>query len=243
MKQAKPHKIPHKNRRILPIESPLTSLASLEECGDTDLTSISLKSSKYRAVCRIVSTFSGNQKRYGSGCLIHPLWVLTAGHVVFNTGPDPTKPLAKSVNMAPSAEGGVNPYGALDSDDFRVFPGWTTSPSPSNDLALVRIPNQTLYSRVQSTIPLSLATDSQDIVLVGYPVRPTVLAYRNDGDGILSGNLLEYRLNSESGMSGGPVIRDLAVVGVHGYGTCPNSGLAITQKVLDWIKSILGEMP
>ena len=72
----------------------------------------------------------------GSGVLIAPEWVLTAGHVTFD---EPNLPW-ESLRFNPSADVGSNLMNFFDVDEVFVFPGFTGSESgggTGNDIALV----------------------------------------------------------------------------------------------------------
>ena len=89
------------------------------------------------------SDANGDSFIAGTGVLIHPEFVLTAGHVTFD---EPNLPW-ESLQFNPSADVGSNLMNFLDINEVFVFPGFTGSEAgggTGNDIALVRLSNPIL---------------------------------------------------------------------------------------------------
>jgi V8-like Glu-specific endopeptidase len=63
-----------------------------------------------------------NGKCIGTGWLIGPKTVMTAGHSVFDPRADGW---AKSIKVIPRMNGNIRPYGSRIATKFRSISGWT----------------------------------------------------------------------------------------------------------------------
>ncbi len=79
--------------------------------------------------------------RVGSGTLIDPLHVLTAGHVVFaqEIGAAAVHDWAEQLTVVPGYENGSSPFGTADAVLLHSWQGWTDSGDFSHDVGLVTL--------------------------------------------------------------------------------------------------------
>lgn len=185
---------------------------------------------------------------HGSGTLITPRVVLTAGHVPQG---------ASSVTVTP----GANFPAATAAQQRPASPGSQTSsvfhfhPNPSIDLALVVLPaaftRPTRFMMLQPRGDINTATL---LTIAGYPgvIPPPATApipgsmWRHT-DRLrvtdVTPTHLTYRIDTTAGQSGSPLwllgnngIRLLLGVHIQG-GTAANTGVRITCGVIDWIEA------
>ncbi len=90
----------------------------------------------WRVACRVYSIFPDDLAAVGSGILVGPRHVLTAGHVVYD---DLDGGRADFVEVAPGYEYGYAPYGYARAVDIKVFRGWEENEDFDYDLALITL--------------------------------------------------------------------------------------------------------
>ncbi len=183
----------------------------------------------------------------GTGSLIHPRVVLTAGHVVFDRdyGGDP---LSVDVTL-PGV--GTFPGVAVPTDQWRDQDSQTKSPISAFDFAAIFL-NSPLTTVPIVPVGLGLDLLGTQLTVVGYTGQdyPNVPFYGASAFPMPSAQdafRIAYPIDTLGGMSGGPVYSVDAsnrplLRGVHtsffdGHG----DGLRITQNVLNLIHEWLGQ--
>jgi len=68
----------------------------------------------------------------GSGVLIDPLHVLTAGHNVYSNGT-----WATSITVVPAYDNGTQPFGSASADELHAWAGWTVQRNYDHDLGII----------------------------------------------------------------------------------------------------------
>jgi len=202
----------------------------------------------WRRICALRITFPSGATYRGTGFLIGPRAVCTAGHCVYlhNQGG-----WARSVEVIPGCNGTSRPNGSATSSSFRSVAGWVTNKKPESDYGCVVLPAGAFSGRALGSFgfaafqaPTLLA---QSAVLAGYPGdKPfaEMWGMARKVKAVTSATLI-YDIDSVGGQSGAPVyiMRNGAryVVGIHNYGASTgNSATRVTQPVyqrmLAWSK-------
>jgi len=165
----------------------------------------------------------------GTGALVGPCHLLTAGHNVYNheqaNGPIGW---AKRMVFVPGLYEGSSgydelPYGAQDVIHMITYESWTQDADPDHDWAFLVV-DQPIGDQV-GWFGYSTGESGGEIRNVaGYPTDLGSDQYWNYGEIDCDGtNQLKYDLNTLVGMSGGPVWRydgtNRYIHGIHAYGT------------------------
>lgn len=100
-----------------------------------DLTSITSSSFPWSTQVQIVYTDTRGNFKLGSGTMIDPYHVITAGHCVHegNSGG-----WMVSTRIYPAWDGDDDAFGNADWSSLTTFTGWTTNSDPDQDIALIR---------------------------------------------------------------------------------------------------------
>lgn len=195
----------------------------------------------WRRVCALRIYFPSGATYRGTGFLIGPRAVATAGHCVYlhNQGG-----WARKVEVIPGANGSARPYGQAESTTLRSVGGWVTGRKPECDYGCIVLPagafggrNLGNFGFAAFETPTLLA---QSAVLAGYPGdKPFAelwgMARRVKA---VTSKTLVYDIDSMGGQSGAPVYIKRGgqryVVGIHNYGaTTGNSATRVTQPVYE----------
>jgi len=166
--------------------------------------------SDFPFVARIISTFAGNHRTVGSGTLIAPRLVLTAGHNIF----DPTKPGGYAVkwNVALGGSGGI----AVSTPEYDTTRQWVEQDSHSPYRAysafdfgvlVLRDPIDALISPIPVETMSESVLSARSMGILGYPRRyyPRLQLCGSAIDVSATESRLFYRARTLGGMSGGPV--------------------------------------
>jgi len=195
----------------------------------------------WRRICALRITFPSGATYRGTGFLIGPRTVCTAGHCVYlhNQGG-----WARSVEVIPGCNGTSRPYGSATSSSFRSVTGWVTNRRPASDYGCVVLPSGAFSGRALGSFgfaafqaPILLA---QPAVLAGYPGDKTFAEMWGMARKIkaVASATIVYDIDTVGGQSGAPVyiMRNGVryVVGIHNYGASTgNSATRITQAVYE----------
>jgi V8-like Glu-specific endopeptidase/tetratricopeptide (TPR) repeat protein len=197
--------------------------------------------SPWRMLCAL-RCWWGSRLAVGTGFLVSPSLLLTAGHVVF---PKDLRALPDRIEVLPGLNGAERPFGAIDVAAVSVHPGWQTSFGITSDVAAIHL-TQPIGHRVgwfgvaQKTPDELRSTWSH---VTGYPgekqdqgVDPATGAalppahasqlWHHSAPIInVQNNRIFYATDTTPGQSGAPIyILDRAVsptpvvIGVHAYG-------------------------
>jgi len=202
----------------------------------------------WRRVCALRITFPSGSIYRGTGFLIGPRAVATAGHCVFLHDQGGW---ARKVEVIPGANGSTRPHGQAESSVFRSVHGWVTGRKPESDYGCIVLPSGAFGGRDLGRFGCA-AFDAakivaQPAVLGGYPGDKPFAEMWGMSRVIktVTAKTLTYDIDTVGGQSGAPVYIMRAgqryVIGIHNYGAgTGNSATRITesvyQRLLAWSK-------
>lgn len=115
----------------------------------------------YRFICALDLYFpnpddSSRLRRFrGSGTLISPCHVLTAGHCLFTfvKGSAGTRKRTKvlAIRVSPGRSGCIDPLGSATMHSFRISAGWLASRNPRFDYGLITL-REAISDRAQTAL-------------------------------------------------------------------------------------------
>ena len=200
----------------------------------------------WRTICSLKITAADDSQWIGTGWLVGPRTVITAGHCVFIRS---RGGWVKSVEVIPGRDGSTRPYGECVSRSFRSVTGWTRRRRRSHDYGAIILPRDCRYGDQLGWFgygSYSSGTLKNLMVnLSGYPgdKQPTGTQWF-DARKIKKVNArsLVYNIDTAGGQSGAPVwwLKDNGqryAVGIHTNGhSSGNSATRIVKPVFDNIK-------
>ena len=199
----------------------------------------------WRRISALRIQFPSGATYRGTGFLIGPRAVATAGHCVYlhNQGG-----WARKVTVIPGCNGASTPYGQAESSSLRSVSGWVTSRKPESDYGCVMLPAGTFGGHNLGSFGFaafdSAALLAQAAVLSGYPGDKPFAELWGASRFIktVTAKTLIYNTASMGGQSGAPVYikrnGQRYVVGIHNYGaTTGNSATRVTKPVYDRLRA------
>jgi glutamyl endopeptidase len=171
--------------------------------------------------------------------LIGPRTVVTAGHCVYSRE---QKGWARSIEVAPGADGSSFPFGRQSASDFRSVDKWVQDGNTDFDFGAIILPTKELGQKVgyfgfQSLS--STALKQREIRTSGYPgdkPRGTQWFMAGPTEKVTCGQLF-YTIDTYGGQSGSAVwVQDKdkrLAVGIHTSGGCPNKATRIRKPIFD----------
>ncbi|MEM6631250.1 MAG: trypsin-like serine protease [Bacteroidota bacterium] len=192
----------------------------------------------YNCICLLeIEGFNGTN-RQSTGFFVSPKCILTAGHCVN----DPiTKNWATRIRIIPCALKNLEPFGSEISTKFRSVSGWIKNRDYNYDYGAIILPNENLFNRIKAYLAFEKAGTEKKIEIAGYPTnKGKTLFTSEDQIQRKSQNKLFYLLDTYHGNSGSPIMVDFqsnkTVIGIHTYGGNPNSGILLSQGVINRIQ-------
>lgn len=203
----------------------------------------------WRRICALRITFPSNAVYRGTGFLIGPRSLATAGHCVYlhNQGG-----WARKVEVIPGANGSAKPFGSTESTQLRSVAGWVNAKKPESDYGCIVLPQGSFNGRNLGSFGFG-ALSAQELVakpavLAGYPGdKPFAelwgMARKIKTVGPVT---LGYDIDTMGGQSGAPLYikrgnGGRTVVGIHNYGASTGNSAtrvtpAVAQRLLAWSK-------
>lgn len=206
-----------------------------DQCGEEDRVQIKNTSSlPWKFICRLFVTQRDGRRSTASGFFIGKRCIITSGHVV-NDGPG--LGWAKKIIVTPGQSGRSAPFGRQASYQFASVKGWVQKQLPDYDYGAIFLPDDTLYNRVRGHFGYKIIHSNQVLNNAGYAGdKADGTLWFNAGDiSKFSERRIFYMLDTAGGHSGSPIFINQhgkrIVVGIHGYGGCPNSAIRVTSQV------------
>lgn len=198
----------------------------------------------WSAICALRMTAANGTKWIGTGWLVGPRTVITAGHCVFmhNEGG-----WAKSIEVIPGLNDGSRPYGSCVSSNLRSVKGWTQSKKREYDYGAIILPTNCRPGDKTGYFGYAVKDDSfllsAILNLSGYPGDKggNQQWFMSKKAKSVSDRVITYEIDTMGGQSGAPVwvkIGDVRYcVGIHTNGhSSGNSATRIVKEVFDNIK-------
>ncbi|MGH1833336.1 trypsin-like peptidase domain-containing protein [Enterococcus gilvus] len=190
----------------------------------------------------ITATFSNGKTYSGSGAMISPDTVLTAGHVIFNNN---LKQWATIVTVYPGVNGNSAPFGKATATRLASVTGWTKNADSKYDIGMVRL-TRPLGTNTGWFGLTSGASIGQTVTSTGYPGdKPRQSMWTMSGKiSSLNNENVYYPLDTFGGQSGSPVFNSSRqILAVHAYGaTTVNYGTRISSSIYNWISGDLNKI-
>jgi glutamyl endopeptidase len=198
----------------------------------------------WRCICSLLITAKDGSRWIGTGWLVGPRTLITAGHVVYMHS---RGGWVREIEVIPGRNGSSRPYGSCKATSFRSVKGWTVNKRRSHDYGAIVLPRDCAfgtrlgyfgYANLSFFSLLGLKVN-----LSGYPGdKPAGTQWWHARRiTFVTTRTLVYNIDTFGGQSGSPVWRlrngKRHVVGIHTNGsTSGNSATRITKPVFDNIK-------
>ncbi|MDO4695848.1 serine protease [Porphyromonas sp.] len=208
----------------------------------------------YRSICSLRMTSQKGKRYIGTGFLVSPRIVVTAGHCVYfhkDGG------WAKHIEVIPACDGGERPYGSVVTTTYCTLKGWRKNKNWNYDFAIIILPpNYPIGNRAgwfgYCHYNKKSAYNNIRIRVAGYP--------GDKGQGtelftdvgkcksfIFSSNKVAYKADTMGGQSGSPVgkvDRFSYAIAIHTNGGRRwNYGTKINKKIFDIISRYKKNFP
>ena len=197
--------------------------------------------SPWSGICHLGITAPDGQRFIGTGWLISPRCVITAGHCVFIRG---AGGWAKSIQVTAGRNGGSFPFGQVTATQFSALPRWVSFNDRNFDCGCIILPKPFRASNGAQPFTFRYAAKSDDAIraralnLSGYPGDKGGITqwFHARGAKTAAGTVITYDIDSAGGQSGSPVwhlengVR--TAVGIHTNGSpLGNSATRITAAL------------
>jgi V8-like Glu-specific endopeptidase len=199
----------------------------------------------WRTICSLRITAKDGSRWIGTGALVGPRTILTAGHVVYmhNHGG-----WVSNIEVIPGRNGAAQPFGSCRSTLFHSVKGWTESKKRSHDYGAIILPSDCKYGNQVGYFGFAnlgfFSLLGLKVNLSGYPGdKPTGTQWWHArAITFVTARTLVYNIDTAGGQSGSPVWRlkdgKRHIVGIHTNGSpLGNSATRITEPVFNNIKS------
>jgi glutamyl endopeptidase len=210
----------------------------------------------WRCICSLVMTSPNGTGLIGTGWLVSPRLVLTAGHCVYCQNPDyGIGWMQQPMTIIPGRRGDAQPFGSATSGDYRSVVGWTDSGDRDYDYGAIILPETARFGDQLGWFGYTTRTDEElqagSVNLAGYPgdnPSGTMWWHARAIDSV-GEKVITYSLDTFGGQSGAPVWQLMPDgnrygVGVHTNGhVSGNSATRITSEVFNNIVSWVGLAP
>ena len=207
--------------------------------GTDDRTRISPTTSyPWRAICALRIRTKTGKNYVGTGWLISPRTVITAGHCVYMHDEGGW---AQSIEVIPAMNGALRPYGSGVSATFRSVTGWTNDRNRDFDYGAIILPSAYRPGSTVGTFGFATRNDSTIMSLTlnlsGYPADKGADTqwFMSRKPKAVSARVITYDIDTMGGQSGSPVwfLQDgnRYAIGIHTNGS--NSGNSATRIVQD----------
>jgi glutamyl endopeptidase len=204
----------------------------------------------WRAICALRITAQDNSKWIGTGWLVAPRTIITAGHCVYlhaNGG------WPKSIDVIPGMNDASRPYGTYTGATFRSVVGWVNDKKREYDYGAIILPKTSRPGDKTGVFGFSVKTDAyllgSYLNLSGYPGDKGTPAPLGDQQWFMarkassvSPRVIFYDIDTMGGQSGSPVWvkvgNDRYAVGIHTNGhVSGNSATRIVAPVFNNIQA------
>lgn len=205
---------------------------------------INTRATPWSSICRISTTFTDSTTAAGTGFLISPNCVVTAGHVLLNIE---TTARPRRIVVEPGHRRGVNPFQSFVATGYDVHDRFEAAHDRGFDIAVAYLgatPGLEAGYLGFGAFP-DAALGNVLVNVAGYPRdRPGQMVHAAGRISGIQPTRLAHNVDTIEGQSGAPVIfvqddRRMIVLGVHSWGD-PNYATRITGQVFDWLRQRSG---
>lgn len=200
----------------------------------------------WRAICGLKLTAGDGTRWIGTGWLVSPRTIITAGHCVFMKSHGGW---LRSAEVIPGLNNNLRPFGSFVGRSFRSVKGWTVDSKREYDYGAIILPSASRPGDTTGYFGYAVRDDSylraSVLNLSGYP------GDKNNGNEqwfmsmrpkSLSSRVITYDIDTMGGQSGAPVWVKVGTqrycVGIHTNGHLSgNSATRIVKPVFDNIKN------
>lgn len=212
----------------------------------------------WRCICSLLITSSTGAQYIGTGWLVAPRLLLTAGHCVYMSDEGGW---VTQIEVIPGRDATNRPFGSAIATDFRSVSGWTRDTDSDYDYGAIILPTGHRFGDQLGWFGYACRTDDYlrnvTLNLSGYPGDGGKAPNQVDGTQWFASRTVKdvlerqitYEIDTYGGQSGSPVW-EMATdgsrygVAVHTWGTpVSNGGTRITGELFDNIVRWAGEAP
>lgn len=210
-------------------------------CLPDDRTRVSdTTAASWSANCQLIITMRDGSQARGTGWLLGPRIVVTAGHCVHD-GQDGD--FYERIEVIPAMNGPTRPFGSqvIEKAQLRASESWKANGTVALDYGAIllrqefRSPSGASPANHDVVVKSDSELNALDVFLSGYPADKPVGTQWTDSDPVSGVRVdrLRYMVDTFGGHSGSAVIPvgQTAAVGIHNYGGCPNHCTRITSDV------------
>ena len=210
----------------------------------------------WHCICSLLITAQSGAQYIGTGWLVAPRLVLTAGHCVYMSDEGGW---VSSIEVMPGRNGAQKPYGSAISNQVRSVTGWTQDGNSDCDYGAILLPADKRFGDQLGWFGYAVRDDDHlrqiTLNLSGYPGD----GGRTNEDGTqwfmsrgvqdVSARQISYEIDTYGGQSGAPVWEMTADgsrfgVAIHTHGGAVTNGATrIVSEVFDNIVRWAGEAP
>jgi V8-like Glu-specific endopeptidase len=194
----------------------------------------------WRRYCALRITFPTGVFR-GTGFLIGPRAVATAGHCVYMHD---QSGWAQSIEVIPGANGPERPFGTATATSFRSIAGWVNDRNAETDIGCIELPADAFGGLNLGSFGFAVLDAEQlkthSAVVAGYPGDKPFAEMWGMAQFLkaVTANTLIYLADTYGGQSGTAVYQNVdgqrVVVGIHNYGASGgNSATRVTQPIYE----------
>jgi V8-like Glu-specific endopeptidase len=206
----------------------------------------------WRCIASLRITANDGSGWIGTGWLVSPRLLLTAGHCVFMADHGGW---AQRIEVIPGRQGDTFPFGSCFATVFRSVKGWTNNNNRDYDYGAIILPHNCSYGNQLGWFGYQVRADNNlrnlNVNLSGYPGdKPSGTQWFLSGAVKATNQFeFEYDIDTAGGQSGAPVWVMLDngnrySVGIHTNGSLAgNSATRITQEVFNNISAWVNEAP
>lgn len=162
----------------------------------------------WRAICGLRIRAANGQNFIGTGWMVSPRTVITAGHCVFlhDAGG-----WARSIEVIPGLNGAARPFGSHVGTQLRSVTGWTSSKNREFDYGAIILPPNNRPGAQTGTFGFAVRDEAflraAALNLSGYPGDKGGLTqwFHAQRAKSLSARVITYEIDTAGGQSGSPV--------------------------------------